>query len=142
VELEIYKFKEKEIKPKTYKTSFLALNMEKEKTRIGVFTSPTCPHCPGAIEMVNEIALGRDDLKIEEYSTITPVGSRMAAEQGITSVPTILLNGPGYKNTIAFRGAPSRIKLMSAIDVTRGKKTIDILEDRKEGFFKRIKSLF
>jgi len=116
--------------------------MEKERTRIGIFMSPTCPHCPGALEMVNEIAAGRNDVLIEEYNTITPLGSKMAAEHGIIGVPTILINGPGYKDTIAFRGAPSRLKLMSAIDVTRGKKTIDILEDKRDGFFKRIKSLF
>lgn len=116
--------------------------MEKEKTRIGIFTSPTCPHCPGAVEMVNEIASVRNDIKVEEYSTVTPVGSKMATEHGITGVPTILINGPGYRDTIAFRGTPSKVKLMSAIDVTRGKGTIDILEEKRDGFFKRIRSFF
>ena len=115
--------------------------MEKEKTRIGVFTSPTCPHCPGAKELVKKLSKERDDVIFEEYSSMTSIGRKEAAIQGITSVPTIFVKGPWHHETIAFRGTPSKERLISAIDITQGRKKIDEL-DGKENFFSKIKSLF
>lgn len=116
--------------------------MEQEKSRIGVFTSPTCSHCPGALKLAKEISKERNDVRVEEYSLATSVGKKMAVLHQVHSFPTIFVQGPAHHETIAFRGSPSRDKLRTAIDVTQGRKTVDILEDKREGLFKKLKSFF
>jgi len=33
-----------------------------EKSKIEVFTSPTCPHCPSAVKLAKELEQERDDV--------------------------------------------------------------------------------
>ena len=86
---------------------------------IELFTSPTCPHCPSAKELVRKVS---KELKInaKEYSTATKEGSRKANSYGIMSVPTIIIKGS--KEIIGLRGTPSREKLIESLDIADGLK--------------------
>ena len=50
------------------------------RSKITVFTSPTCPHCPGAVKLVKEVSRERDDVVVEVLSTATHKGSKKARE--------------------------------------------------------------
>jgi small redox-active disulfide protein 1 len=91
----------------------------KNMASIELFTSPTCPHCPSAKELVRKVS---KELKInaKEYSTATKEGSRKANSYGIMSVPTIIIKGS--KEIIGLRGTPSREKLIESLDIADGLK--------------------
>lgn len=71
---------------------------------IEVFTSPTCPHCPRAVEMAKTLAAQMPGIDVMEMSTATPEGSSKAAYYGVRAVPTIFING-----MMAFVGAPKSL---------------------------------
>jgi hypothetical protein len=48
------------------------------KSKIEVFTSPTCPFCPSALKLALEIEKERSDVKVLESSTGTNQGQRRA----------------------------------------------------------------
>jgi thioredoxin 1 len=86
--------------------------------KIEVFTSPTCPHCPGAVEATKRLLSENPELdgkvKWEELSTRTPEGSRKAAAYGVRGVPTIVTtNSKGEKG--AFVGAPTQKAYLNMI---------------------------
>lgn len=56
---------------------------------IEVFTSPTCPHCPRALEMARQVAMEMPGIKVVEQSTANPQGFAKAAYYGVQAVPTI-----------------------------------------------------
>ncbi len=56
---------------------------------IEVFTSPTCPHCPKALEMARQLAMEMPGIRVVEQSTATPQGYARAALYGVQAVPTI-----------------------------------------------------
>ncbi len=59
------------------------------QTVIEVFTSPTCPHCPKALEMVKQLAMQMPGIQVVELSTATPQGYAKAALYDVQAVPTI-----------------------------------------------------
>lgn len=103
------------------------------KTKIQVFTSPTCPHCPGAMKIAKEVSKERDDVFVEELSTATPEGSKKAMQFQISTVPTVFVKGPMHNQILAITGVPSKEKLNELIDISQGKKEI---EKEKEGFLR------
>ncbi len=56
---------------------------------IEVFTSPTCPHCPRALEMAKQAAMQTPGIQVVELSTATPQGYAKAALCNVQAVPTI-----------------------------------------------------
>lgn len=104
------------------------------KCRIEVFTSPTCPHCHGAVKLSKEIEKERDDVKVTEISTATRYGSKRSKHLCIMTVPTTFVKGPGYQGNIGFKGLPSKKGLLKAIDISLGKEGWE----EKKGFFKRL----
>ncbi len=116
--------------------------MEEESTnkaRVEVYTSPTCPHCPSAVALVNEISKERDDLRVKIYSVAEPEGGRRAERFGIMATPTILVKGKCSNGYIGFRGTPSRKTLIHAID-----KAVCLAKDeekKKKGFLSAFKKL-
>ncbi len=77
--------------------------------KIEVFTSPTCPYCPMAIEVVSEAKkeLG-DTLEVETVDIMQD--REKAVNYGLMAVPAIAMNG-----VVKFVGAPSKEELMQAI---------------------------
>lgn len=90
------------------------------KSTIEVFTSTTCPHCPAAKKLVNEVAKERDDVNVIHTITNTVKGSKRAREMQIMTVPTIFIKGPGSDETIGLRGVPSKKGLIKAINISLG----------------------
>jgi len=81
------------------------------KLKIEVFTSPTCPHCPGAVrateELLNENPGLKDKVSWMEMSTGSPQGRAKANAYGIRSVPTVILTRDDGE-TMGYRGAPTQ----------------------------------
>jgi len=77
---------------------------------IEVFTSPTCPYCPMAIEVVDEAKKEFGD-KIDVEKIDIMVDREKAIEYGRRAAPAIAING-----VVRFVGAPSREELFEAIN--------------------------
>ena len=77
------------------------------KPVIEVFTSPTCPHCPRALEMARQLAMEMPGIKVVEQSTATPQGFARAAFYDVQAVPTVFINGKR-----AFVGAPPSMEAL------------------------------
>lgn len=69
---------------------------------IEVFSSPICPHCPGAKRVVEEVVdkLSCDDIEVKHIDVTEDPGS--AEKYSIMAVPTIVVDGE-----VAFVGAPT-----------------------------------
>lgn len=74
---------------------------------IEVFTSPTCPHCPRALAMAQELASQMQGIQVVEVSTATPQGYAKAALYGIKAVPTVFID-----RKQAFVGAPPSLEAL------------------------------
>lgn len=87
--------------------------------KIEIFTSVTCPHCPGAVEATKRLLSENPELAgrvaWEEVSTRAPEGSRKAAAYGIRAVPTIVAtNSRGERG--AFVGAPTQKTYLKMVE--------------------------
>lgn len=89
--------------------------------KIEIFTSPTCPNCPPAKNLVREIEKEVDDVKVVEFSTATKQGLKRAQSLHVFSVPTIFVTGPEF-DRIGFRGLPPRQRLLDSIAIAKGEK--------------------
>lgn len=86
---------------------------------IEVFTSPTCPHCPKALEMAKQLAMQTPGVQVIELSTASPAGYAKAALYGVQAVPTVFVNGRR-----AFVGAPPSIEALRQAVVTHQKESV------------------
>lgn len=78
--------------------------------KVEVFTSPSCPYCPMAIEVVNEVEKDMPGtLEVEKIDIM--VDREKAIEYGLMAVPAIALNG-----VVRFVGAPAKEELVKAIE--------------------------
>lgn len=59
---------------------------------IKLLTSPTCPYCPKAREVVKELAEENENVVALELSVTTDEGLREALKFGISGVPAIIIN--------------------------------------------------
>ncbi len=77
--------------------------------KVEVFTSPSCPYCPMAIEVVNEVEKDMPNtMEVEKIDIM--VDREKAMEYGLMAVPAIALNG-----VVRFVGAPAKEELVEAI---------------------------
>jgi len=104
------------------------------KSKVEVFTSPTCPHCSSAAKLVREIGKERDDVRVVETSTATGYGQKRAKQLGIMAVPSVFVSGPAYAEHIGFKGLPSKKGLLKAIDISLGLA----MWEEKKGFFEKL----
>ncbi|MCX9013711.1 MAG: thioredoxin family protein [Candidatus Methanoperedens sp.] len=79
----------------------------KQPAVIEVFTSPTCPHCPRALEMANMLASRVPGIRVVEVSTAIPQGMAKAAMYNVQAVPMVFVNGKK-----AFTGAPPTLEAL------------------------------
>ena len=75
--------------------------------KIEVFTSPTCPHCPGAVQVVEEAKAKLGD----EIDIADPANRDLAIDYGVHAVPAIAIN-----NSLAFIGAPTLEELLERLE--------------------------
>ncbi|WP_087036963.1 thioredoxin family protein [Thermococcus litoralis] len=84
------------------KAGMIEVKPKKPKVIIEIITSPTCPYCPIAWSMAQEIARKYEGVVAKEVSVATPEGQRKAMEHNIMGTPTILIN-----NRVEFIGVPN-----------------------------------
>ncbi|MBU2559771.1 thioredoxin family protein [archaeon] len=58
-----------------------------------IFTSPTCPHCPAAKRVAENVVGQMESALMIERDMATPEGAEAAARYGVKGVPTIVVNG-------------------------------------------------
>ena len=77
--------------------------------KLEVFTSPSCPYCPMAIEVVDAVKKEMpDDIEVEKIDIMQ--NREKAIEYGLMAVPAVAING-----TVKFVGAPEKEELKNAI---------------------------
>jgi small redox-active disulfide protein 1 len=77
--------------------------------KVEVFTSPSCPYCPMAVELVEEVKKEMpDELEVEKIDIMKD--REKAVEYNLMAVPAIALNG-----VVKFVGAPSKEELVEAL---------------------------
>jgi small redox-active disulfide protein 1 len=77
--------------------------------KIEVFKSPSCPYCPMAVELVEEVKKEMpDELEVEVIDIMQD--REKAIEYNLMAVPAIALNG-----VVKFVGAPTKEELVSVI---------------------------
>ncbi len=59
---------------------------------IKLLTSPTCPYCPMAKDVLKRFAEQRKDVLVMEMSVTTDDGMKEALKFGIRTVPAIIIN--------------------------------------------------
>jgi thioredoxin 1 len=119
------------------------------KSEIVLFTNPTCPHCVDAKKVMKEIMQERQDIRFIEYSLETFEGMNKSDKMGISSVPTFIIQGPGYPNPIGLRGSQTKETLHKYINKSLGiseavqQPVLEPGQQRKEGgFFSKFKKFF
>lgn len=80
--------------------------------KVEVFSSDSCPHCPGAVKVAEEAKTDLTDLDIElEVVNInTDENRKRAIDYQIMAVPTIVINGQ-----VEFIGAPSKEEFVAKL---------------------------
>ncbi len=58
-----------------------------------LFTSPTCPHCPAAKKIAENVVKQMEGALLIERDVSLPENADTAARYGIRGVPTIVING-------------------------------------------------
>lgn len=77
--------------------------------KIEVFTSPSCPYCPMAVEVVDEVKKEMpDDIDVEKIDIMQD--REKAIEYNLMAVPAIALDG-----VVKFVGAPTKEDLVKVI---------------------------
>lgn len=80
--------------------------------KIEVFSSNSCPHCPGAIKVAQDVQNDMDlDIEVEVVNVNDPDNMKRARDYQIMAVPTIAING-----NVEFVGAPDKSQLVSKIN--------------------------
>jgi thioredoxin 1 len=87
--------------------------------KIEVFTSPSCPYCPMAVQLVEDVQKDMvDDVEVEKIDIM--VDQEKAREYGLMAVPAIALNG-----VVKFVGSPGKEELLEAIKEEIAGKTAE-----------------
>lgn len=108
-----------------------------EKSKVRVFTTVTCPHCPGAKRMVKEVVKKRNDAVVLEHSNATAAGMKIMNQYGIQTVPTVMVSGPGFHKTLVVDPLTEG-NLVGAIEITQGKR----IPKQEKSFFEKVKEKF
>ncbi|MFH0876132.1 MAG: thioredoxin fold domain-containing protein [archaeon] len=110
------------------------------KSTVYLFTSPTCPHCTKAKELIKPYLAKRKDISYTEFSTATEEGKKRAKEYEVQNVPTYIIIGPEYPHPIGLVGVQSENVLNKYVNMSLGisKKK----GKNKKGIIDKIKKLF
>jgi len=104
-----------------------------DNAKVLLFTSPTCPHCPSAKQLLEKINNEREDMDISIFSLSSEEGSIKANEFGVIRVPTFIIQGPNHPEIIGLLGGQSEEVLNKYVDMALGKQ-----KKEKKGFFTRL----
>lgn len=79
--------------------------------KIELFVSNSCPHCPAAKEVVQEVCSKFKGVIVEEVDTSKPDGVARATKYQIYAVPTVVIN-----EKITIVGVPNKDELANKIE--------------------------
>ncbi|MDL2246502.1 MJ0307 family thioredoxin [Methanobrevibacter sp. OttesenSCG-928-K11] len=79
-------------------------------TKIEVFTTDSCPHCPAAIKVAEEAKQELNDIELEIIKIVDNASRERAIDYGIMAVPTIVIN-----KEVTFTGAPTKEELFEKL---------------------------
>lgn len=110
------------------------------KSKVYLFTSPTCPNCPPAKKFIEALSKKRKDFDYEELNSFDNHAIKLAKEFEVRAVPTFIIKGPKFENNIGYVGLPSNDRFNELLDISQGieKKKVKKSKDRviKIGKFK------
>lgn len=106
------------------------------KSTVYLFSSPTCPHCPPAKKVIEEISKERDDFIFKFIMLVTPSAQKMAQKFNVMSVPTFIIQGPGIDYNIGLQGGQSKKELNKYINKSLGNEVQENQEEKKEKGFR------
>lgn len=79
--------------------------------KVEVFTSPSCPYCPMAEQVVEEAKREiEEEMNVEVVNIMTD--RQRAVDYGIMAVPAIAING-----VVEFVGAPNKDELIAKLKI-------------------------
>lgn len=107
-----------------------------EDVIVEVFFSQTCPNCPAQKDLADDFC---DEDGVEVKMTDVAKKNGRAKNHGVRAVPTTIVDGPAIEQKTGFRGVMAEKKLETAIEVAKGEKDPEELEN---GLLKKIKGLF
>ena len=105
------------------------------RAKIEIFTSPTCPHCPSAKRIAEEITNDRNDVKVVETSTHSKKGQKRAKSLQVRSLPTIFVTSTEYEGKIGHVGTPSKDRLSQMVNIALG---LEDWPEKKPGLVSRL----
>ncbi|MFB6208247.1 MAG: thioredoxin family protein [Candidatus Nanohaloarchaea archaeon] len=97
-----------------------------EKVTVEVFYSDTCPNCPPQKDLAKQFQ-DQEDVKVR--LTNVSANNGRAKNHGVRAVPTTVVDGPALDQKTGFRGVMAEEKLETAIEVAKGEKNQDALEN-------------
>ena len=77
--------------------------------KVTILTTKSCPYCPSAKKLWQDIRKGRK-FEYEEVDALSEKGQELVARHGIMSVPTTLIDGK-----VMFTGVPDKNKAVAAV---------------------------
>ena len=85
--------------------------------RISLFTLPSCPKCPEAKRVLEEVARARDDVTLEILDMSSPENMTTALMLQIASTPSICIDD----DVVAIGDVPSIDELNRLLDEHKGR---------------------
>ncbi|WEL23464.1 thioredoxin family protein [Candidatus Nanohalovita haloferacivicina] len=96
------------------------------RVTVEVFYSQTCPNCPPQKELAKKF---EDEENVRVRMTDVARKNGRAKNHGVRAVPTTVVDGPGIQQKKGFKGVMAEEKLETAIEVARGEKEPEALEN-------------
>ncbi|MGM5481469.1 MAG: thioredoxin domain-containing protein [Nanobdellota archaeon] len=106
-----------------------------------LFTSMTCPHCPQAKKVFEQVSEDRDDTEFHNMMMHEPQAQQLAKQFGVQSVPTFIIYGPSHENPMGLVGTQSDETLNKYINIAIGKQDLQEKQEEareKKPFLKRL----
>lgn len=107
-----------------------------DNVTVEVFYSKTCPNCPAQKDLANDF---RDKENVKIRLTDVAKNNGRAKNHGVRAVPTTIVDGPAIDQKTGFRGVMGEKKLETAIEVAKGVKDPERLEN---SLLDKVKGLF
>ena len=78
--------------------------------KVEVFSTDSCPHCPMAVQVAQEVGKQLDGVEVEIVKIVDVETQKRAMDYQIMAVPTFVING-----NVEFIGAPMVDELVETL---------------------------
>ncbi|MCF7799020.1 thioredoxin family protein [Candidatus Woesearchaeota archaeon] len=97
-----------------------------------LFTSLTCPNCPPAKNIFDELKDERDDIDLHQLGMHEEQAQRLAKKFGVQAVPTVIFYGPGHEAPMGLVGVQTKATLNKYINIANGTEAHPDKEEKKQ----------